>query len=80
MLELIKSLQHYFSAEVIEPYWHQMMTKIRAAKTFDQVFEEHKEFITSCSKDCMLTSPDILRVLYKLLETCATNCTIIQVD
>ncbi|OQV12204.1 Gamma-tubulin complex component 2 [Hypsibius exemplaris] len=78
MLEFIKSLQHYFSGEVIEPYWAQMMVKIRAAKTFDEVFEEHNEFITSCSKDCMLTSPDILRLMYKLLDNCGSNCSTLQ--
>ncbi|GAV09274.1 hypothetical protein RvY_18843 [Ramazzottius varieornatus] len=74
MRELVKSLQHYFCSEVIDPYWQQMMAAIRQAKTFDAVFDEHSDFIKSCSKDCMITTEEIVRLLASTLDVCNSCC------
>ncbi|XP_055347474.1 gamma-tubulin complex component 2-like isoform X2 [Paramacrobiotus metropolitanus] len=70
MRDFINSLQQYFSAEVIEPLWHAMMQQIRTAKTFDEVFVLHREFISTCANDCFLGDRDILSQLYRLLDGC----------
>lgn len=46
----------------------------------DDVLMYHADFLSSCLKDCMLTSPDLLKIVHKLLMVCVMFSNFIQVD
>lgn len=62
--------------EVIEPNWHQLEKAIGSAKNIDDVLEAHNEFLSSSMRDCMLTNPELLAMIHKLMVVCVTysNC------
>ena len=45
----------------------------------DDVLTYHTDFLNSCLKDCMLTSPDLLKIVHKLLMVCVMFSNFMQV-
>jgi len=45
----------------------------------DDVLTYHADFLNSCLKDCMLTSPDLLKIVHKLMMVCVTFSNFMQV-
>ena len=45
----------------------------------DDVLGYQTDFLNSCLKDCMLTNPDLLKIVSKLLMVCVTFSNFIQV-
>lgn len=72
MLNFLQNLEYYMTFEVLEPNWEAMITKIRSGKieNVDQVLEIHSDFLSSCLNDCMLSSPQLLTTVRKLLGVC----------
>jgi len=46
----------------------------------DDVLTYHNDFLSSCLKDCMLTSPDLLKIVHKLLMVCVMFSNFMQVN
>ncbi|XP_030832712.1 gamma-tubulin complex component 2-like [Strongylocentrotus purpuratus] len=67
MLHLVQNLQYYMMFEVIEPNWQIMETKLRQVSTIDDVLDIHTDFLNMCLKDCMLTDPELLKIVSKLM-------------
>ncbi|XP_071958685.1 gamma-tubulin complex component 2-like isoform X2 [Antedon mediterranea] len=76
MLHLVQNLQYYMMFEVIEPNWLLMLENFRSVSNIDDVLEHHTDFLDKCLKDCMLTNPDLLKIVSKLMLVCVTfsNC------
>ncbi|XP_017896863.1 PREDICTED: gamma-tubulin complex component 2 isoform X2 [Capra hircus] len=76
MLNFVQNIQYYMMFEVMEPTWHVLEKNLRAASNIDDVLGHHTSFLDSCLKDCMLTSPELLRVFSKLMSVCVmfTSC------
>jgi len=70
MLHLLHNLQYYMAFEVIEPNWHVLEPRVRAANSVDEVIAHHHEFLDSCLKECMLRDAGLLKVLARLLTIC----------
>ena len=45
-------------------------TKPQTVKTIDNVLAIHNDFLETCLKDCLLTTPELLRSLAKLQAIC----------
>ena len=45
----------------------------------DDVLDYHSDFLSNCLKDCMLTNPDLLKTVHKLMMVCVTFSNFIQV-
>ena len=45
----------------------------------DDVLVFHTDFLNSCLKDCMLTNPDLLKIVHKLMMVCVTFSNFVQV-
>jgi hypothetical protein len=45
----------------------------------DDVLVYHTDFLNSCLKDCMLTTPDLLKIVHKLMMVCVTFSNFVQV-
>ena len=45
----------------------------------DDVLTYHSDFLNTCMNDCMLTDPDLLRIVHKLMVVCVTFSNFIQV-
>ncbi|RHY32932.1 hypothetical protein DYB32_002101 [Aphanomyces invadans] len=73
MLHFQQNFVYYMMFEVISPRWHalenQLMTDIT---TVDDILNCHRDFLDQCLKECLLTDPDLLRVLTKLMTVCLT--------
>ena len=71
MLNLIQNLSYYMSVEVVEPAWHTLVTDISACSTVDEVLAKHGDFLNCCLHDCLLSSPQLLKTVKKLLSVCS---------
>ncbi|XP_071477744.1 gamma-tubulin complex component 2-like [Diadema antillarum] len=78
MLHLVQNLQYYMMFEVVEPHWHILQDNLRQVSNIDEVLEHHMDFLDKCLKDCMLTNPDILKNVSKLMLVCVTFANCIQ--
>ena len=58
--------------EVIERQWHLFLEGMKSVQTIDNVLQIHNDFLETCLKDCLLTTPELLRCLAKLQAICVT--------
>ena len=56
--------------QVVEPRWHELEAALRAARDVDAVLRAHAAFQDSVLKECLLTNPQLLKPLTKLMHTC----------
>ncbi|CAG0902286.1 unnamed protein product [Cyprideis torosa] len=71
MLHFLQNLQTYIVQEVLKPNWEMFMERMAQVKTVDEVLEFHRDFLDTCLRDCMLTSPELLGALMKILKLSA---------
>jgi len=73
MLNFIQNLEYYMTFEVLEPNWLEMISKIKFGKVanVDQVLKIHSDFLTTCLTDCLLSNPELLNTVKKLLAICS---------
>lgn len=50
------------------------------ASNIDDVLAHHNDFLDKCLKDCMLTTPQLLKIVSKLMLVCVTFSNFIQVS
>lgn len=74
MIHLVQNFEYYMMFEVIEPNWHLLEENLSTVKNIDGVLEFHNDFLDRCLKDCMLTSPELLKIVSKLMAVCVTFC------
>ena len=76
MIHFVQNFEYYMMFEVIEPNWHQLEDNLHSVSNIDGVLEFHNDFLDRCLKDCMLTSPELLNIISKLMAVCVTfsNC------
>lgn len=72
MLNFVQQFMYYCTAEVIEPNWHNLMTKVNgtdkdgkpSSRTVDELMEDHVDFLDTCLKECMLMNSKLLKVRF----------------
>lgn len=76
MLQFVQNYEYYMMSEVIEPYWHLLEINLKDVNNVDDVLTHHNDFLDKCLKDCMLTAPELLKIVSKLMMICVTftNC------
>ncbi|TMW60195.1 hypothetical protein Poli38472_000237 [Pythium oligandrum] len=72
MLHFQQNLVYYMMVEVISPRWHSFHKKLTAVVTVDNILECHRAFLDLCLKECLLSDPELLRMIYKLMHCCST--------
>ncbi|KAJ0406521.1 hypothetical protein P43SY_001452 [Pythium insidiosum] len=72
MLHFQQNLLYYMTVEVISPRWHAFQRQLAAAETLDDILQHHVAFLDLCLKECLLSDPDLLRMIYLLMTHCAT--------
>ncbi|XP_047134835.2 gamma-tubulin complex component 2 [Hydra vulgaris] len=72
MIHFVQNFEYYMMFEVIEPNWHILEINLRSVVNIDGVLEFHNDFLDRCLKDCMLTSPELLKIVSKLMSVCVT--------
>ena len=82
MLNFLQNLEYYMTFEVLEPNWEEMIAKIRSGKVanVDQVLKIHSDFLTTCLNDCLLSNPELLTTVKKLLGVCCDFSDFMQVN
>ena len=55
---------------MIEPNFHILTQKLRAASSFDALLTHHGEFLDASLRECMLRDAVLLKLLAKLLTIC----------
>jgi len=71
MLTLIQNLSYYMMVEVIEPAWDSLVASLSLCTTVDDVLIKHNDFLDNCLHDCLLSSPQLLTTVKKLLGICS---------
>lgn len=62
MLLLVQQLLSFYTNEILEPNWHELERKLRAAQSVDEFMKDHFDFLNTCRKECMLTDYRYLEV------------------
>jgi gamma-tubulin complex component 2 len=77
MMVFVQQLTYYCTAEVIEPNWVSLMSRLkeedlgkasesvggeRVKRTVDELMQDHVDFLATCLKECMLTNSKLLKV------------------
>lgn len=71
MLVFVQQLLYFCTAEVIEPNWQSLMSRLKVKdggaskgldRTVDELMQDHMDFLNTCLKECMLTNSKLLRV------------------
>ncbi|KAI9725608.1 MAG: hypothetical protein M1828_002893 [Chrysothrix sp. TS-e1954] len=80
MLVFVQQLLYFCTAEVIEPNWQALMSKVNerqdgsestyVKRTVDELMQDHVDFLATCLKECMLTNSKLLRINSKVTNTC----------
>ncbi|XP_076466365.1 gamma-tubulin complex component 2-like isoform X2 [Babylonia areolata] len=78
MLNFVQNFEYYMMFEVIEPNWHLFQQNMDTVSNVDDVLVFHTDFLNSCLKDCMLTNPDLLKIVHKLMMVCVTFSNFVQ--
>ncbi|KAL4233344.1 Gamma-tubulin complex component 2 [Mactra antiquata] len=72
MLNFVQNFEYYMMFEVVEPNWHVFQTNMLSVSNVDDVLAYHIDFLNSCLNDCMLTNPQLLKIVHKLMMVCVT--------
>ncbi|WAR08340.1 GCP2-like protein, partial [Mya arenaria] len=72
MLNFVQNFEYYMMFEVVEPSWHIFQTNMQNVSNVDDVLAYHSDFLSDCLKDCMLTNPQLLKIVHKLMMVCVT--------
>ncbi|XP_076059068.1 gamma-tubulin complex component 2-like isoform X2 [Oratosquilla oratoria] len=72
MLNFIQNIEYYMMIEVIERNWQSFIAKMKNVENVDEVMLCHSNFLNSVLKDCMLTSPELLRIVSKMMAICVS--------
>jgi len=89
MLVFAQQMLFFATAEVIEPNWQKLMTKVDDAqasenagqpsknrkRTVDELMQDHLDMLDSCMKDLGLTQGKLLRIHAKLMTGCTMFAT-----
>lgn len=78
MLNFVQNFEYYMMFEVVEPSWHVFETNMMSVSNVDDVLAYHTDFLNNCLKDCMLTNPQLLKIVHKLMMVCVTFSNFIQ--
>ncbi|XP_063878278.1 gamma-tubulin complex component 2-like isoform X2 [Scylla paramamosain] len=78
MLNFIQNIEYYMMFEVIEHNWQTFINKMQKVENVDDVLSFHNDFLSGCLKDCMLTSPELLRIISKLTSICVSFANFIE--
>lgn len=78
MLNFVQNFEYYMMFEVIEPNWQLFEANLEQVSNIDDVLVHHSDFLNSCLKDCMLTSPKLLKIVHKLMVVCVTFSNFLQ--
>lgn len=81
MLVFVQQLLYFCTAEVIEPNWQALMSRLDerrqgedgqpgVKRTVDELMQDHVDFLATCLKECMLTNSKLLRINAKVVSTC----------
>uniref|UniRef100_A0A2M3Z798 Gamma-tubulin complex component n=1 Tax=Anopheles braziliensis TaxID=58242 RepID=A0A2M3Z798_9DIPT len=74
MLIAIQNFESYMMIEVIEPNWHIFYHNMKQVKNIDDVLKYHQDFLDQCLKNCMLTTPELLKPIINLCNICIKFC------
>ncbi|KAK3086762.1 hypothetical protein FSP39_022926, partial [Pinctada imbricata] len=78
MLNFVQNFEYYMMFEVIEPNWHTFQSNMDSVLNVDDVLAYHTDFLNMCMADCMLTNPDLLKIVHKIMMVCVTFSNFIQ--
>jgi gamma-tubulin complex component 2 len=80
MMVFVQQLTYYCTAEVIEPNWVSLMSRLKkegkaseemtgegVKRTVDELMQDHVDFLATCLKECMLTNSKLLKVDFTLV-------------
>ncbi|ANB13065.1 Spc97p [Sugiyamaella lignohabitans] len=70
MLIFIQQLLYFCTVDVIEPNWSKLERELADSKTVDLLMKKHIAFLDTVIKECMLTSPVLLKIRAKLFRAC----------
>ncbi|PWN36395.1 uncharacterized protein FA14DRAFT_135138 [Meira miltonrushii] len=74
ILFFVQQVTAFMTAEVIEPNWRDLESKMERATTVDQFLKDHFDFLNLCRKECMLTDLRFVEMMSKLMSVAIIFC------
>lgn len=78
MLHFQQNFGYFMMIEVVAPRWHEFEDRMKKVSSVDEILLHHQDFLDNCLKECLLTDPELLRVLTKLMNVCLSFATCIE--
>lgn len=72
MLSFVQSLYNFICFEVLEKNYRKLEFRLaHKVDTVDGLLREHRDFLDTCLKECMLTNSKLLKIHQKLTTACS---------
>ncbi|KAA1113311.1 hypothetical protein PGT21_027790 [Puccinia graminis f. sp. tritici] len=72
MLSFVQSLYNFICFEVLEKNYRKLEFRLaNKVDTVDGLLREHRDFLDTCLKECMLTNSKLLKIHQKLTTACS---------
>lgn len=75
MLQFIRNIVYYTTADVLEPNWRTLESNIRKSHTVDELMQHHTLFLDLSVEQSLLSNETHLKVFKSIAETCVSFAT-----
>lgn len=70
MLQFVRNILYYTTADVLEPNWRVLEANVQKAVTIDELMQYHTRFLDMSVEQSLLSNEKHLRVFKNIAETC----------
>lgn len=75
MIQFIRNIVYYTTADVLEPNWLALESNIRKSETIDELMQHHTHFLDFSVEQSLLSNETHLSVFKSIAETCISFAT-----
>mmetsp|Transcript_18526 Transcript_18526/g.47379 ORF Transcript_18526/g.47379 Transcript_18526/m.47379 type:complete len:209 (+) Transcript_18526:1-627(+) len=75
---LVDALQFYLHADVLEPSWRQLSSRIQTSSDFEEVARAHEAYLGSLAVHIFRHVPEVCAALDSVLRSCACLCELLE--
>lgn len=70
MLQFVRNILYYTTADVLEPNWRALESGVRRSETVDELMQYHSQFLDCSVEQSLLSNEKHLKVFKNVSETC----------
>ncbi|KAL1918322.1 uncharacterized protein VTP21DRAFT_2982 [Calcarisporiella thermophila] len=78
MLTFVQQVAYYVTSDVLEPKWRELEDSLANISTVDDLIALHLDFLDTCLKGCIITTPKVVRAFQKMMLSCTIFTTLLE--